>query len=86
MIEPLYLLFVFLFCFSALASGLLSSIADFLDKGIDANTRTLYDEELEDLGDDLESGNFNEEYEADENDNVAEMNQYGPEMKYVLDK
>ncbi|RUS75685.1 hypothetical protein EGW08_016551 [Elysia chlorotica] len=72
--------------FSALASGLLSSISDFLDKGIDANTRTLYDEEVEDLGDDLESGNFNEEFEADENDNVAEINQYGPEMKKNVKK
>ncbi|XP_005109668.1 mitogen-activated protein kinase kinase kinase 4 isoform X2 [Aplysia californica] len=50
--------------FSALASSLLSSIADFVDTGIDDNTRNLYDDDFP------EEDCDEEEDEGDENDNI----------------
>ncbi|KAK0064372.1 mitogen-activated protein kinase kinase kinase 4 isoform X1 [Biomphalaria pfeifferi] len=52
--------------FSSLASSLLSSIEDFVDKGIDDNTRNLFDEGF----DNEENSEESEDEYSDENENI----------------
>lgn len=58
---------------SSLASSLLSSIGDFLENGIDDNTRSLYEVEDADYGAEDEDEEY---YSGDESDNIEDRKNF----------